>query len=85
MGLNIDWGPLIAPLVIKVVEALVAAFIKWLESQPAEKACLAVEGLAAQLVYFEEAEHKTTAAVSLATWMADTRTAVKAAEAAKVA
>ena len=36
MSIPIDWSALLAPLIIKVIDAIVAAILKWMESQPAE-------------------------------------------------
>jgi len=38
MGIGIDWGVLFAPLIIKLVEALVDAILRWIATLPAAQA-----------------------------------------------
>jgi len=68
MGLGINWTALLAPLIVKVVEALIAAFIKWVETQEPEKALSMLEGLVDNVAMFNESENKITAAKQIRDW-----------------
>ncbi len=68
MSIGIDWGVLLAPLIVKLVEALVAAILKWLESQPAEKAVETLGKLAKALADFQAGNKDLPAVANLMQW-----------------
>ena len=71
MGLGIDWSVLLSPIIVKIVEALVEAVLKWLEGQEPKKAIetLAVLCDMMSLVEMTADDSKITAVKDLAVWV----------------
>ena len=68
MGLSIDWSAILAPVLAKLIEALVNALLRWIEEQPTKVACNVAEGLIERVNMFQESPDKTAAAWDLVKW-----------------
>lgn len=68
MSLGIDWGVLLAPVIIRVIEALISAILRWIEQLPAEKAIEVVAVLVDKIAVFEGSDDKLAEAKDFAKW-----------------
>jgi len=73
MGLSINWDALLAPIIIRIIEKLVDAFLKWLEEQSVEESAKLTEQLMGQIEVFTKADNKVCAAKDLFRWMNNIR------------